>query len=68
MRIFVLDGHRSVVALHGVYDEFPLVQVGKEVYFHGVDVVTPRVETINKSLRLFREKGSFPIRMDDLFR
>jgi hypothetical protein len=35
----------SVVALHGVLDEVPLDQVGKEVYFHGIDVVTPRVET-----------------------
>jgi len=44
-QFFGLDGHKSVFALHGVFDEVPLGKVGKEVYFHGVDVVTPRVET-----------------------
>jgi hypothetical protein len=45
LQLLCLDGHKSVVALHGVLDEVPLDQVGKEVYFHGIDVVTPRVET-----------------------
>ena len=45
LQLLCLDGHTSVVALHGVLDEVPLGQVGKEVYFHGIDVVTPRGET-----------------------
>jgi hypothetical protein len=32
-KLLCLDGHKSVAALHGVLDEVPLGQVGKEVYF-----------------------------------
>jgi hypothetical protein len=46
LQLLCLDCHKSVVAPHGILDEVPLGQVGKEVYLHGIDIVTPRVEEL----------------------